>query len=116
MKSYDRGPEIWIKKETMHFPEFSKRYNIWDKGIKRLSLNFSGMSSPCRWEGERAARWDVGIISGLLQEDQVGQKNEGGSEGTHKAVRGRSSVKSLPPCCCDPPGRISGHAVMCMCL
>lgn len=40
VKSYDKSLEIWIKKETMHFPEFCKRYNIRHKGIKPLSLNF----------------------------------------------------------------------------
>lgn len=60
----------------------------------------------CMAEGQRghAAGLDVGIISGLLRDDQVGQENQGGSVGAHGAVRGRSSVKSLPLCCCDPPG------------
>lgn len=33
-------------------------------------------------------------------------------------MRGRSSVKSLPPCHCDPPGRSSGQAAKheCMCV
>lgn len=57
----------------------------------------------CARGRERDAGRDVGIISGLLRDDQVGQENQGGSEGAHKAVRGRSSVKSLPPCHCDPP-------------
>lgn len=60
---------------------------------------------------ERAAQLDVGIKSGLLQDDQVGQENQGESAGAHKAVRGRSSVKSLSPCHCDPPGRRSGQAL-----
>lgn len=62
----------------------------------------------CVYESKRgrrhAAELDVGIISGLLQDDQVGQENQDRSAGAHKAMRGRSSVKSLPPCHCDPPG------------
>lgn len=72
-------------------------------------------------ERESAVGRDVGIISGLLHDDQVGQETQGGSNGAPKAVRGRSSVKSLPPCChCDPPGRSAGqalrHVYVCCCI
>lgn len=74
----------------------------------------------CAYEREResgqAAWLDVGIISGLLQDDQVGQENQDGSAGAHKAVRGRSSMKSLPPCHCDPPGWSSEQAVRRVCM
>lgn len=35
-----------------------------------------------------------------------------GAEGARRAVRGRSSMKSHPLCCCDPPGSASSQCVV----
>lgn len=63
----------------------------------------------------RTCRWlKCGVSKWLAPNDQVGEENEGQTEGDHKAVKGRSSVKSLPLHHCDPPGRNCGRALSCV--